>query len=163
MTTDLLKEPDWTMETDEGLSSATTRRRFLATLGAVALGGCQGSGASPAAFGDVSAGNVSGIAVGALSVVGSEPVMIGRDANGLYAMTITCTHQGCDVEPIGSGSSARVQCPCHGSQFDRNGAVTHGPAGSPLVHFAVDVDATGNVTIHGGKQVAADVRTAVPA
>ena len=89
--------------------------------------------------------------------------MLGRDSGGLYAMTVTCTHQGCDVEPFGSGTSATVRCPCHGSQFDRNGAVIHGPASSPLTHFAVAVDASGNITIHGGTTVGADVRTAVPA
>ena len=89
--------------------------------------------------------------------------MLGRDAGGLYAMTITCTHQGCDVEPFGSGSSVTVRCPCHGSQFDRNGGVVHGPASSPLTHFAVSIDGSGKITIHGSKQVGADVRTAVPA
>lgn len=140
----------------------TTRRHFLTTVATAALCGCTGS-SGPAAFGDVSAGNAKDIAVGSLAVVGSEPVMLGRDSGGLYAMTITCTHQGCDVEPSGSGSSIRVRCPCHGSQFDGNGAVTQGPAGSPLAHFAVDIDASGAVTIHGGKQVGATVRTPVPA
>ena len=141
-----------------------TRRQVLTMFTtAVAFGGCTGSGTGPASFGDVSAGNVKDVAVGSLALVGSEPVILGRDAGGLYAMTNTCTHQGCDVAPVGSGSSARVRCPCHGSQFDRNGAVTHGPAGSPLVHFAVEVDAAGNITIRGGKQVAADARTAVSA
>ena len=140
-----------------------TRRIFLTTLATAALCGCTGASSSPAAFGTASAGNVKDIAVGSLAVVGSEPVMIGRDSGGLYAMTITCTHQGCDVEPSGSGSSVRVRCPCHGSEFDRNGAVTHGPASAPLAHFAVEIDASGNVTVHGDKQVAADVRTPVPA
>ena len=148
--------------TKEPTADVTTRRHFLATLATAAVCGCTGSSASPASFGTASAGNVSDIEVGSLTVVGSEPVMIGRDAGGLYAMTITCTHQGCDVEPTGSGSSVRVRCPCHGSAFDRNGAVTHGPANAPLAHFAVEVDASGNVTIRGDKQVGADVRTAVP-
>jgi cytochrome b6-f complex iron-sulfur subunit len=150
------------MRETDAPSSTTSRRHFLTMCAtALAFGGCSGSGAGPAAFGDVSAGDVASVPVGALTAVGSEPVILGRDAGGLYAMTITCTHQGCDVEPSGSGSSARVQCPCHGSRFDRNGAVTHGPASSPLVHFAVSVDASGGITIHGGKQVGADVRTAV--
>jgi nitrite reductase/ring-hydroxylating ferredoxin subunit len=152
------------MRSRQSGEALTTRRHFLTVLaGAAAAGACGGGSASPAAFGDVSAGNVSDVAVGSLMLVGSEPVMLGRDAGGLYAMTSTCTHQGCDVEPFGSGSSTTVRCPCHGSQFDRNGAVVHGPASSPLTHFAVSVDGSGNVTIHGGKSVGADVRTAVSA
>ena len=142
----------------------TTRRHVLTLFAAATVfGGCNGSGSSPAVFGDVQAGNVKDVAVGSLAQVGSEPVILGRDDAGLYALTNTCTHQGCDVEPVGSGTSARIQCPCHGSRFDRNGAVTHGPAASPLAHFAVDVDTSGNITIHGGKPVSASARTAVTA
>jgi len=148
-------------ETRDGL---TTRRHFLAVVaGAAAACACGGANGSPAVFGDVSAGNVKDVAVGSLALVGSEPVMLGRDSSGLYAMTNTCTHQGCDAEPFGSGASATVRCPCHGSEFDRNGAVVHGPASSPLTHFAVELDSAGNITIHGGTRVGADVRTAVPA
>jgi Rieske Fe-S protein len=138
------------------------RRRFLALIACGAgVAACSEGSTGPAPFGDVPAGNTADVAVGALSVVGSEPVVLGRDAGGLYAMTITCTHEGCDIEPRGTGTSAILDCPCHGSQFDRNGGVVHGPAGAPLAHFAVTVDASGNITIHGGQQVAATVRTPV--
>ncbi|HVU06149.1 MAG TPA: Rieske (2Fe-2S) protein [Polyangiaceae bacterium] len=101
--------------------------------------------------------------VGVLKVVSGAPALIGRDDSGLYAMTITCTHQGCDVEPNGAGASAVALCPCHGSRYDRYGNVTRGPAGSALVHFDVTLSASGDVTVHGGTQVAAGARTAVPA
>jgi Rieske Fe-S protein len=105
----------------------------------------------------VSAGNVSDTSVGVLSVVKGAPAILARDADGLYAMTITCTHEGCDVTPSGN----TISCPCHGSRFDSNGKVLAGPAGSPLVHFSVTVDASGEITIHGKEQVAATVRTQV--
>jgi Rieske Fe-S protein len=44
------------------------------------------------------------------------------------------------------------------NQFDSNGAVIRGPAARPLVHFAVTVDAAGNVVIRTNSQVAANVR-----
>ena len=93
--------------------------------------------------------------------MGSNPVFVGRDAGGLYAVTSTCTHQGCDVRAEGSGDSALLMCPCHGSTFDRNGNVTRGPANKALAHFAVEIDASGNVTVHGGTQVGAATRTVV--
>jgi len=148
------------MTADE--SGICTRRRFLTMIaGGVAASACSAASNGPAQFGDVSAGNIKNVTVGALSLVGGEPTVLGRDAGGLYAMTITCTHQGCEVEPVGSGAAARLDCPCHGSQFDRNGNVVRGPAGSPLVHFAVAVDAAGNITIHGGPEVDASTRTVV--
>ena len=138
------------------------RRTFLTMVaGAALLCACSKSDGSPAAFGDVSAGNVKDVPIGGIDVVSGAPALLARDSGGLYAMTITCTHQGCDVEPVGSGSSTVLDCPCHGSQFDANCNVIRGPAGSPLVHFAVDVSAAGDITIHGGRQVPATTRTAV--
>jgi len=138
-------------------------RRFFLKLVAVsplvgaALGCGAANAAEPAPFGDVSAGNVSGLAVGTLRRVPGEPVIIARDSRGLYAMTVTCTHQGCEVQPVGS----TLDCPCHGSRYDQNGSVIQGPAESPLAHFAVEVDANGEITVHGATRVDASVRVAV--
>jgi nitrite reductase/ring-hydroxylating ferredoxin subunit len=111
--------------------------------------------------GDLAAGNVSGLAVGALNAIPNSTVAIGRDAMGLYALTLVCTHQGCTAAPAGATGARQVNCPCHGSQFDRNGAVIRGPATRPLVHFSVTIDASGNIVVHSNTQVAATVR-AVP-
>ena len=136
------------------------RRTFLKLLAASPLVtvACSSNSGDAASFGDVSAGNVSNTTVGTLSIVSGAPAVLARDADGLYAMTITCTHEGCDVAP---SSGKTLFCPCHGSRFDANGAVLAGPAGAPLVHFAVTLDANGTITVHGAQQVAANVRTAV--
>jgi Rieske Fe-S protein len=88
-------------------------------------------------------------------------VCIGRDAQGVYAMTLTCTHEGCDMGTEGSVSASGVVCDCHGSRFDVDGAVTQGPATSALQHFAVTVDAAGALTIDGATTVASSVRLTV--
>jgi Rieske Fe-S protein len=108
--------------------------------------------------GDLAAGNISGLAVGALNAIPNQSVAIGRDAMGLYALTLICTHQGCTAAPAGATGARQINCPCHGSQFDRNGAVIRGPAARPLVHFAVSVDASGNIVVRTNSQVAATVR-----
>ena len=143
-------------------------RRFFLRIVAVSplvgtvLGCGAPSPAEPSAFADISAGNVSDVPVGTIRRIGAEPAVIVRDAQGLYAMTITCTHQGCDVRTSGSGDTATLDCPCHGSRFDRNGAVIRGPAEAPLAHFAVELDSSGNITVHGGTRVDAAVRVVVP-
>jgi Rieske Fe-S protein len=108
--------------------------------------------------GDVPAGSVSELAVGTLNVVGSEPICIGRDTQGIYAMTLTCTHAGCDMGQRGTVSAQGIVCGCHGSEFDPNGDVIRGPATQPLAHFAVTVDASGNLTVHGDQIVAPSQR-----
>jgi Rieske Fe-S protein len=110
--------------------------------------------------GPVPAGNVSAVAVGSLALVAGDAVFLGRDTNGLYAMSGVCTHAGCAVDDPTSATS-NLACPCHGSMFDRNGSVVRGPAGLPLQHFQVDVAADGSITIQASMPVAADVRTPV--
>jgi Rieske Fe-S protein len=144
------------------VSNEPTRRRFLILVGkAATLGACSAAGVSPAPVGDVAAGNIADLAVDSLRIVNGRPVCIGRDAAGVYAMTLTCTHAGCDMGQMGTVSPTGIFCGCHGSEFDANGGVVRGPASAPLDHFAVTVDSSGNLTIHGEQSVGAGDRLAV--
>ncbi|MEP7051932.1 MAG: Rieske (2Fe-2S) protein [Pseudomonadota bacterium] len=134
------------------------RRSFLKILAATPLVACAANSAAPEQFGDVPAGNVSDTSVGTLAPVSGAPAVLGRDENGLYAMTNTCTHQGCPVTPA---AGATLYCSCHGSRFDSNGAVLSGPANGSLVHYAVTIDADGNITVNGATEVASAVRTPI--
>lgn len=51
-------------------------------------------------------------------------------ADNLRAVEQTCTHLGCPVNWVASDN--RFECPCHGSQYNRNLTVYHGPAPQPL-------------------------------
>lgn len=59
-----------------------------------------------------------------------------RDEGGaLHAVSAVCTHLGCLV---GWNETDRSwDCPCHGSRFELDGAVIHGPAVAPLDPVAV--------------------------
>ena len=149
---------------ETSMAETPSRRRFLrmtAAAGLVAGCGTPATGSEPEPFGTVTAGNVSELTVGTLQMVPGAPAYIGRDAHGLYAMTSTCTHEGCDMISQGSVDAAGVYCACHGSRFDANGAVLQGPATVALAHFKVSVDANGSITVEGGSQVSASVRLAV--
>ena len=52
------------------------------------------------------------------------------------ALWMKCTHQGTELHAFGD----RLQCPAHGSEFTKNGAVQNGPAADPLRTFPVVVD-----------------------
>jgi cytochrome b6-f complex iron-sulfur subunit len=143
-----------------------TRRRFLElALGAGTLplgaAACSSTSGGPENVGDISAGNESALTVGTLKGLGSQPACIGRDADGVYAMTLMCTHQSCNMASQGSVGSTGISCSCHGSRFDVQGNVTRGPATSGLAHFLVSADASGNLTVHTGSVVAATVRLKV--
>lgn len=146
----------------------TTRRVFLTTVVQCAAAtacvacGAQGSNPEPGGGGaDIPAGPVTGLAIGTLRAVDGVDVCIGRDANGIYAMSLVCTHQGCDMSVDGYVSAAGITCTCHGSRFGSNGQVLAGPARKALPHFQVSVDESGGLTIHSGTQVDAATRLSV--
>jgi cytochrome b6-f complex iron-sulfur subunit len=134
------------------------RREFIRTLVVVGASTCIACGP---AFGIVSAGNASALAVGDVKAVPGSPVAIARDAQGVYAMTLICTHEGCDISQNGSVTSAGLLCDCHGSRFDPNGNAIVGPAQSPLQHYQVTADGSGNLTIDGNVPVPSTTRLAV--
>ena len=55
----------------------------------------------------------------------------------IAAAYVKCTHLGCTVE-IEEG---RLVCPCHGSNYDREGRVLRGPAERPLSRFRAELTA----------------------
>ena len=73
-------------------------------------------------------------------------------AGGVYALSAVCTHLGC-ITRYKSDERA-IACPCHGSRFDLEGNVTHGPAPRPLPWLDVTEDATGNLVVDTGIVIA---------
>ena len=78
-------------------------------------------------------GDPAALAAGEAAVVvaGGKRVAAYRDEGGaLHAVSAVCTHLGCIV---GWNNAERSwDCPCHGSRFDPDGQVLHGPAVQPL-------------------------------
>lgn len=64
---------------------------------------------------------------GGVCSAGGQKVGAYRDSDGvLHVVRPSCTHLGCDLE---FNNGDRIwECPCHGSQFDIDGNVIHGPA-----------------------------------
>lgn len=54
-----------------------------------------------------------------------------------------CTHQGCTVDIGATG----LLCPCHGSLYDREGRVVHGPAMNPLARYPATVTPDGRLVV----------------
>jgi Rieske Fe-S protein len=77
-------------------------------------------------------------------------VAVFKDTEGVYAVSLICTHLGCIVKQTPSG----FDCPCHGSRFAPDGSVTKGPAPAPLKWRKVSV---------AGNSVTVDEESSVPA
>jgi nitrite reductase/ring-hydroxylating ferredoxin subunit len=85
-------------------------------------------------------------------------VLIGRDANGLFAMTSLCTHQQCNLNSKGVLIATGIHCNCHGAEFDVVGNATKGPAASPLKHYQLTLECDGNLWVDKTKVVPQDQR-----
>jgi cytochrome b6-f complex iron-sulfur subunit len=64
---------------------------------------------------------------------------------GVYAVSAVCTHLGCITRYVPDENA--IACPCHGSRFDAEGNVTHGPAPRPLPWLEVGTDEKGELVV----------------
>ncbi|HEX5077487.1 MAG TPA: ubiquinol-cytochrome c reductase iron-sulfur subunit [Gemmatimonadaceae bacterium] len=79
------------------------------------------------------AGSLKVIAEGA-----SDPIyVLALGHRRFTALSPICTHLGCTVEI----EESRLVCPCHGSNYDREGRVLRGPAEHPLARYPVELTA----------------------
>jgi len=65
-------------------------------------------------------------------------LLLVRDgATTVRAFNPVCTHRQC-VVAFNAGDK-KIKCPCHGSQFDLDGRVIHGPASRPLEIYPAEL------------------------
>jgi glycine/D-amino acid oxidase-like deaminating enzyme/nitrite reductase/ring-hydroxylating ferredoxin subunit len=71
---------------------------------------------------------------GGVIEVGKQKVAVWKDDEGrAHAVAAECTHKGC---PVTWNNAERTwDCPCHGSMFQADGQVIHGPAVAPLARI----------------------------
>lgn len=153
-------------QVDELLPRRTFLVRFGATVAAVGAGvGCGPSSSSDDGLestgGSVNVGNIQDVPIGHLARIPGRQLVLGRDTEGLYALSTICTHLGCDMAESGTVSASGLTCDCHGSRFAPSGAVLAGPATAPLTHYKVDLSREGAITVQPDAIVASTVRTPV--
>lgn len=70
------------------------------------------------------------VPVGGGVILGSRNVVVTQPEKGQFeGFSATCTHQGCILATVSSGT---INCGCHGSQFSiSDGSNVAGPNGSP--------------------------------
>jgi Rieske Fe-S protein len=55
-----------------------------------------------------------------------------------------CTHLGCIINEF---KDDKFVCPCHGSEFSKDGDALKGPATKPLVRLDANIDESGKILI----------------
>jgi len=81
---------------------------------------------------------------GSRTVLDEIPAILIHTPSGFSALSLTCTHLGCALEPNAEGFA----CPCHNSRFDAEGRVTHGPAAKSLPALRVELTADNRLVLH---------------
>jgi cytochrome b6-f complex iron-sulfur subunit len=75
----------------------------------------------------------------------SQRAWLVRTPEGFYCFWARCTHLGCT--PNWFDAEGRFKCPCHGSNFNRDGDVIAGPAPKPLWRCAIKIGEDGQLFI----------------
>lgn len=91
-------------------------------------------------------GGVFFIPASEIPAVGAPPVpktdgkfwLVNSEEEGPKALYMVCTHLGCLYK--WATSTARFECPCHGSKFTADGYYIEGPAPRSLDHFVTTVE-----------------------
>ncbi len=94
-------------------------------------------------------GKIENFPIGNVKKLEDKKVFVFSDDNGLFAISAVCTHLGCIVSLAEFG----FQCPCHGSQFNKEGKVIGGPAPRPLEWFEINQEVDGTLFVDAGKAV----------
>jgi Rieske Fe-S protein len=81
---------------------------------------------------------------GVYSEFRSQGFFVIRQGQKLEALSAICTHRGCKVMARPDSS---FHCRCHGSNFDPNGRVTHGPAKRDLPMLSSAVNKKGHLIV----------------
>ena len=88
-------------------------------------------------------GSVDDYPVGSRTSIPEIPALLIHAESGFTALSLTCTHLGCTLEPNDNGFA----CPCHNSAFDAEGNVTHGPAVKPLRSLRIQITDAKSLTV----------------
>lgn len=96
-------------------------------------------------------GKPDGFPSGTRITLDEHNVCVVREGDKVCAISTVCTHLGCIV----SASETGFACPCHGSRYDQDGAVTGGPAPKALPWYRVTLAPNGELEVDKGEEVPA--------
>ena len=81
-------------------------------------------------------------------------IYIIHSQEGFFSLSAVCTHLGCLT--TWQPEINMITCPCHGSKFNRDGAIVEGPAPKPLPWLRMWVNDDGELMVDRATKVAAE-------
>lgn len=99
-------------------------------------------------------GTPSDFPPGSATFLPDRRLFVFNGPDGLFCISSICTHLGCNVRHIGAG----FECPCHGSRYDENGRVIHGPAPKSLAWYSVTLSPREELIVDLDKPVGPEFR-----
>ncbi len=91
---------------------------------------------------------------GSVTFLEDRRLFLFNGPDGFFTVSSVCTHLGCNVKRVATG----FECPCHGSRFDENGRVVHGPAPTGLAWYALSLSPRGELVVDLERKVGPDFR-----
>jgi len=79
-------------------------------------------------------------------------IYIIRSQEGFFSLTAVCTHLGCLT--TWQPEINMITCPCHGSKFNRDGAIVEGPAPKSLPWLRMWMNDDGELMVDRATKVA---------
>jgi cytochrome b6-f complex iron-sulfur subunit len=136
-------------------SASLNRRDFISVATRLVLGlasliglgevlALLGHQSAPAAPTEFDLGSPKDYPIGSRTPLQEPGAMLLHTSGGFSALSLTCPHLGCQVNPEVDGFA----CPCHGSRFDPNGDLVRGPAKEPLRRLRVEVNDQGHLILY---------------
>jgi len=129
------------------------RREFVVAAAAAACG-CQGQSPEPGGAVEIQHTTVNAGPAEAFEAPGiydkhrASGFFVVSNGRSLIVVSSMCTHRNCRLKL--AADHASIVCKCHGSTFDANGRVTHGPASIDLPHFEFAIDDHRDLMVHVG-------------
>ena len=90
---------------------------------------------------------------GSVTLDSKNGVFVIHAAEGFYALNAVCTHLGCLT--VYKPDSGEIACPCHGSNFYKDGRNLNGPAPNPLPWLKMWLAEDGNLMVDRASHVPA--------
>jgi cytochrome b6-f complex iron-sulfur subunit len=83
---------------------------------------------------------------GSRTVLQDVPALLIHTAEGFTALSLTCPHLGCTVAMTETG----MECPCHGSRYNKDGQLLQGPATKGLPSLKIETSPDDHLIILKG-------------